>query len=281
MFRFSEDGAFKTLILRYVQLYAQVTLYFITSVYSLFLGWRNNTSLQHRYRTIGFSGIFVSIFLLLQTLIPLLPFSSIGYMLGSSLLHTFVLDNEKTEQHDELLTLLDRERHQRKELEEARKMAYVDSLTGVRNKYAYFELEQQIDERISNKNLHKLAVIVFDLNNLKIVNDHFGHKAGDQYIKEGCRLICTTFKHSPVFRVGGDEFVTILEDEDYQNREELLRNFNEIIDFNNCHDAVVVASGMEEYNPQTDYCYQLIFERADKKMYERKMQLKNKAKIIS
>jgi hypothetical protein len=35
-----------------------------------------------------------------------------------------------------------------------------------------------------------------------------------------------------------------------------------------------VASGLEEYRPQTDYCYQLIFERADKKMYERKMQLK-------
>ncbi len=276
MFRFSADGTFEALILRYVQLYAQITLYFITSMYSLFWGRRNNTVLQHRYSTIGFAGIFVSSFLLLQALIPLLPFSSMGYMLGSSLLHTFVLDNEKKEQHDELLSLLERERRQRKELEQARKMAYVDSLTGVRNKYAYFELEQQIDERISNKVAEQLAVIVFDLNNLKIVNDHFGHKAGDQYIKEGCRLICTTFKHSPVFRVGGDEFVAILEGEDYQNREELLRNFNEIIDYNNCHDAVVVASGLEEYRPQTDYCYQLIFERADKKMYERKMQLKNK-----
>jgi diguanylate cyclase (GGDEF)-like protein len=273
MFRFSEDGAFQALPLRYAQLYAQIALYFITSVYSLFCGWRN-TEFRHRNRTIGMVGIFVSVSLLLQALNPLLPFSSMGYMLGSSLLHTFVLDDEKREQHDELLTLLERERCQRKELEQARKMAYVDSLTGVRNKYAYFELEQQIDDRISNKFIEQLAVIVFDLNNLKIVNDHFGHKAGDQYIKEGCRLICTTFNHSPVFRVGGDEFVAILEGEDYQNREEILRSFNEVIDYNNSHDAVVVASGMEEYRPQTDYCYQLIFERADKKMYERKMQLK-------
>jgi len=273
MFRFSEDGTFKALPLRYAQLYAQIALYFITSVYSLFWGWRN-TKFRHRYRTIGMVGIFVSVSLLVQALNPLLPFSSMGYMLGSSLLHTFVLDDEKREQHDELLTLLERERCQRKELEQARKMAYVDSLTGVRNKYAYFKLEQQIDDRISNKLIEQLAVIVFDLNNLKIVNDHFGHKAGDQYIKEGCRLICTTFKHSPVFRVGGDEFVAILEGEDYENREELLRSFNEVIDYNNCHDAVVVASGLEEYRPQTDYCYQLIFERADKKMYERKMQLK-------
>ncbi|MBP5266938.1 MAG: GGDEF domain-containing protein [Lachnospiraceae bacterium] len=275
MFDFAEDATFQPHLFRYLQLYAQVVLYFITSIYSLTIGWKSDESLRHRYRSIGLAGILVSVFLGLQSAVPLIPFSSMGYMLGSSLLHTFVLEDERRAQNAKLRILLDRERRQREELEKARKMAYIDSLTGVRNKYAYFEMEQQIDERITGQSIQQLAVVVFDLNNLKDVNDRLGHEAGDRYIKEGCQLICNTFLHSPVFRVGGDEFVVILEGKDYMNRVGLLRTFDEIMDYNNANGAVVVASGMDEYRPQTDYCYQGVFERADKKMYERKMQLKN------
>ncbi len=274
MFGFDAEGVFHALFFRYIQLYAQAGLYFVTSLYALVFGRRSDNTFCHRYRTIGMAGILVSMFLALQSMFPLLPFSSMGYMLGSSLLHTFVLEDEKREKHEELLQLLSRERRQREELEQVRKMAYIDSLTGVRNKYAYFEFEQLIDERISSRSIQQLGVIVFDLNNLKDVNDHLGHEAGDRYIKEGCRLICNTFLHSPVFRVGGDEFVVVLEGDDYRNRMELLRSFEEVIDYNNDYDAVVVASGLEDYRPDTDYCYQCIFERADKKMYVRKMQLK-------
>ena len=53
------------------------------------------------------------------------------------------------------------------------------------------------------------AITILDVNDLKKVNDNEGHKAGDQFIRDACRIICTTFKRSPVFRVGGDEFAVL------------------------------------------------------------------------
>ncbi|MCR4998262.1 MAG: GGDEF domain-containing protein [Lachnospiraceae bacterium] len=274
MFSFDSDGIFETHILRYITLFGQVLLYFLTSAYSLIMAIYSAETMRHRYRSIGFAGIIVSAFLLLQANVPLMPFSSIGYMLGSTLLHTFVLEDEKLEQNKRLQKMLDREMQQREELERARKMAYVDSLTGVRNKHAYFEVEKSFDERITNRSVQEFGVIVLDMNNLKDVNDRLGHEAGDRYIKEGCRHICMTFQHSPVFRVGGDEFVVILEGQDYQNRLNLLGVFNSIMEQNNKTGAVVVAAGLEDYQPDIDYCYQCVFKRADKKMYDRKQSLK-------
>jgi GGDEF domain-containing protein len=54
---------------------------------------------------------------------------------------------------------------------------------------------------------------MFDLNDLKHINDRYGHERGDEYIVNCCRLICQVFKHSPVFRIGGDEFVALLRGE--------------------------------------------------------------------
>lgn len=49
-----------------------------------------------------------------------------------------------------------------------------------------------------------------------------GHQAGDEYIIGACRIICNKFKHSPVFRIGGDEFVAISEGEDYEHIDSIL-----------------------------------------------------------
>ena len=54
-----------------------------------------------------------------------------------------------------------------------------------------------------------------DINNLKYVNDTYGHELGDEYIKGCCRIICNIFEESQVYRIGGDEFVVILKDSDY------------------------------------------------------------------
>ena len=83
------------------------------------------------------------------------------------------------------------------------------------------------------------------------------------------------FKKSPVYRVGGDEFVVFLEQEDYENREKLLAAFNEAVEENRQHDAVVVAAGIAEYVPGQDNSCKRIFDRADEAMYERKHALKN------
>ena len=154
-------------------------------------------------------------------------------------------------------------------------MAYTDPLTGVKSKRAYLEAEEDINKRIADGSLRDFAVIVCDLNGLKEINDTLGHEEGDNYIKSACKLICGQFVHSPVFRIGGDEFVVLLENSDYANRETLLRDFDIQIEKNHRAGSVVVSTGMDDFDAEQDSSLSAVFERADKKMYERKRYLKS------
>ena len=87
-------------------------------------------------------------------------------------------------------------------------------------------------------------------------------------------MICTVFQHSPVFREGGDEFVAILEGQDYDNRAELLAAFERQNEENRKTGHVVVAAGMTEYIPDRDNSFERVFKRADRVMYRRKEEMK-------
>ena len=88
-------------------------------------------------------------------------------------------------------------------------------------------------------------------------------------------LLCDIFDHSPVFRVGGDEFVVFIRGNDYSNREELMKKLqDQVFENKRTGNGPVLASGMAEYVPETDRLVSKIFERADRKMYENKQQLK-------
>ncbi len=167
------------------------------------------------------------------------------------------------------------ERAQRseRELGQVKQIAYRDSLTGAKSKYAYTQEEAVVDEAIRQGTAIKLAVIVCDVNGLKYVNDTFGHADGDEYLRSAYRLICETYTNSPVFRIGGDEFVVLARDEDFERREELLASLNQRVEKNIELSEVVVAAGMAELEPEDEQLY-VAFHRADKRMYERKAQLK-------
>ena len=122
--------------------------------------------------------------------------------------------------------------------------------------------------------MEDFGIVVFDLNDLKKVNDTKGHDAGDKYIKEASHLICDTFKHSPIYRVGGDEFVAFLEGEDFNNRTELMNSFNSMMEDNLRDDNVVISAGIDIYIHDKDTVFDNVFGRADTAMYERKKQLK-------
>ena len=199
---------------------------------------------------------------------------SVGCLLGTCILHTFVLGDMQEDRRHELEEMLRREQQHEKALGSARHMAYTDSLTGVKNTHAYVEREKEIDRRIASGELKKFGVIVFDINGLKQMNDTKGHEAGDNYIRDACRMICRQFKHSPVFRIGGDEFVAMLEGDDYQERKQLLQSFEERIDENIRSGGVVIASGLAVLRPGHDNSYRRVFERADHRMYDRKGALK-------
>lgn len=153
---------------------------------------------------------------------------------------------------------------------------YVDALTSVKNKGAFSSAIEKLQDQIETHSETVIfAIGMFDCNNLKLINDQYGHDKGDIYLKTACRLICQTFQHSPVFRIGGDEFAVILQNEEYLNREELLRQFEESsIQISrtalNDWEIVDVAMGIAEYDPRTDLSVHDTVRRADKIMYTKK-----------
>ena len=249
-------------------------MFFITAAYVYIRAMHMEGKTKHHNRTVGAFGIAMTLFVIVQSLYPLLPVYAIGYLLGTCLIHTFVLEDEKEDYRLELEEHIFRENVQKMQLGSARKLAYTDALTGVKNKLAYSEAVVDIEDSLASGTISDVGIVVFDLNGLKTINDTQGHEAGDQYIKDSCHIICETFKHSPVYRIGGDEFVAVLRGEDYDNRHLLMESFNQIVEKNLKNGEVVVASGLEEYHFDEDDSLSKVFERADKKMYERKHQLK-------
>lgn len=154
----------------------------------------------------------------------------------------------------------------------AKKRANKDSLTGLRNKHAYVDAELKLGQRIEEGEAMEFAVVVCDINDLKVVNDTLGHQAGDRLIREACGIICNVFKHSPVFRIGGDEFVALVQGHDYEHAQELVDKLSSIDDNNLQTGGAVVAWGMSAYQPGD--AVSDVFNRADEAMYENKRQLK-------
>lgn len=151
--------------------------------------------------------------------------------------------------------------------------AYQDALTKVKNKAAYDIMAESLDRDAAN-NLAEYSIVMIDLNRLKLINDQYGHERGNEYIIGSCRIICKVFKHSPVFRIGGDEFAAILQGDDYHQRvelnNELKKRFgessgNEMMEPWKRYSASV---GMSTYeNVDT---VETVFKRADQAMYEDK-----------
>ena len=154
----------------------------------------------------------------------------------------------------------------------ARSRANIDALTGVRNKHAYVDLEAQIDREIQAGTSDPFALVIFDVNGLKHVNDTLGHQAGDKFLQDACSEICRLFKHSPVFRIGGDEFVAVARGQDYEDLDALI----ETLDRNNQErltaGGIVIARGMARFNGY--HSVGALFEDADRRMYENKRDLK-------
>ncbi|MCR5112945.1 MAG: GGDEF domain-containing protein [Acholeplasmatales bacterium] len=167
-----------------------------------------------------------------------------------------------------------REEKYNKYINQFKEIAFKDSLTGVKSKNAYNDYEERINYEIKENLIKEFALVVCDINGLKVINDTLGHAAGDEYIKSGARLICDTFKYSPVFRVGGDEFVVILENNDYKDRFNLLNEINNNVVCNIRNKCVSLAVGMADFTDD-DICVHDVFERADRMMYENKKLLKS------
>lgn len=179
-----------------------------------------------------------------------------------------------------LMTVAEELSTTRKHADIMNELATKDALTGVRNKMSYdMEVERLARELEQGKIAFGMAMI--DLNYLKRINDNYGHEKGNVAIQKLCHIICVTFVHSPVFRVGGDEFVVILQNNDYENVKELVGSFNVIIeDMANDEELepwerISAAIGYALFDQRRDVSVEDVFKRADGAMYIRKKEMKS------
>lgn len=172
---------------------------------------------------------------------------------------------------------------QKKNLRSAEQMARRDDMTGIRNKNAFNEYSQELDQKIrTGKDVQPFGILMCDINDLKHINDTRGHSFGDEMIQLTSHMISGLFKNSPVYRVGGDEFVVALSGSEYEQRESLLDKLREESEGNRAaRSGPVVASGLAVYDPERDKTFLSVYERADQQMYENKKELKSRRSMES
>lgn len=166
------------------------------------------------------------------------------------------------------------------DLEEITTIAYRDGLTGVRNKLSYNQYKDKLNWDIMNLGATdvKFSIVMFDVNYLKRINDAYGHEFGDIYLKNCCEMICDVFKHSLVFRVGGDEFVVILENMDYKDRSSLIYKLKYLMQKSGKSadpwKRISMAVGYSDYSKESRDNVESVCRRADRNMYENKAEMK-------
>ena len=158
---------------------------------------------------------------------------------------------------------------------------FVDALTHVKNKGAFDKMAKELQDQIDGGAVKpEFAIGAFDCDSLKTINDKYGHDKGDAYLNAACNTISNVFKHSPVFRIGGDEFAVILRKDDYLNLDTLSKQFDIATETTNASaavepwDYVCISKGFAVYDPERDSTVTDVMRRADKLMYENKRERK-------
>ncbi len=189
------------------------------------------------------------------------------------------MENDLNEQIENLFATKQELISTREHAEILNELANRDALTGIRNKRGYDIEVQRINRNITS-GFTDIGIVMVDMNDLKDVNDEYGHETGDKVICSLCDTLCSIFKRSPVFRIGGDEFVVVAENQDFRNLEENVRKFCASIEKSlkekdlEPWQRVGAAIGYAIYDPDNDCGIEDTLKRADEQMYEHKKAMK-------
>jgi diguanylate cyclase (GGDEF)-like protein len=153
---------------------------------------------------------------------------------------------------------------------EARRLADLDALTGLHNRRYFHEtLSREIAR--AQRYSRRLALIVFDLDDFKAINDRIGHLAGDSVLAAAADRLREAVRSADVAcRVGGDEFAVILPESDLADAEQLYRRIQDAVGERPIGQAgtVTLSAGMAELRQDDDPSR--FFERADGALYRAK-----------
>ena len=151
--------------------------------------------------------------------------------------------------------------------------AYTDRLTGAHNSTAYYNAIERLDEKIK-KGTAAFAVVVFDINGLKRINDDYGHAMGDSFIIDAFNIMAGGIGDERLYRVGGDEFIGIIEDATQANIDGIFADLDKLSEFfvavDKPYKKASFSKGAAVFTAEKDKTFQDVFKRADQAMYNDK-----------
>lgn len=165
-----------------------------------------------------------------------------------------------------------------------RRQAYVDSLTGLGNELSYLEKRAELDKKIKEGIDVNFGILMFDVNDVKVTNDTYGHIYGCAKIVEAGHFLKQIFESSKIFHIGGDEFLAIVIESDLNRIDSIINEFdtkmkNYTLKKNDLEMKLEVARGFALYNSLEDKKFSDVLVKADKLMYENRKELKKNSSI--
>jgi diguanylate cyclase (GGDEF)-like protein/PAS domain S-box-containing protein len=157
-------------------------------------------------------------------------------------------------------------------------LSITDDLTGLYNRRGFFSLaEQQL--KIAARNKRGVFLLYADIDDLKTVNDKFGHLVGDQLIVRTANILKRAFRNSDIIaRMGGDEFVIFAVDANAEKLDTIFARLHDTIDQMNNENAekypISLTLGKAHYNPAAPCSIEELLHMADASMYKLKINKK-------
>ena len=151
-------------------------------------------------------------------------------------------------------------------------LSETDDMTKVYNRNKYLDMIRDYYPHVP-----EVSVIFWDVNGLKQTNDKIGHESGDILIKEIAAAIAGAVgEEGMVYRIGGDEFVAILESTDDDKVESIIAKYNSIVDDRNKNrlDGINISAAVGKAFGEGHYIEDIV-KRADTNMYRQKKKYKN------
>lgn len=246
-----------------------IVLAMAASLFFMVIEWIKHGNQQAKQMLIYSSTL--GVFLLIEVIVFFLGiYEIIGYFTGVGIILFFLQISFNT------FNFINNMIQNEKESEILKKLAYKDVLTNMGNRAAF---EKYIDglRRSNSKKSFKLAMM--DINNLKYINDNYGHKVGDEAIRACAEVIDTYLKpHGDCFRLGGDEFACVIFDLDAEVYKGLVNKMREELNATKSdHEYILdIAIGSDTFDYNKGINISDFIHETDMKMYSNKKKIKNR-----
>ena len=204
---------------------------------------------------------------------------TIGYLTVFSRGETAGFGDEALQALEELATRAGPAIENAKRFREARQLADLDALTGLHNR-RYFHETLAREVARGHRYDRRLALIVFDLDDFKAINDRIGHLAGDAVLAEAAERVKEAVRSADIScRVGGDEFAVVLPESTLTDADQLYRRLQAAVSARPVGQAgrLSFSAGVAELTPEDDATS--FFERADEALYRAKE--RGKAQVVA